>query len=487
MEQKSRTLTDQELDLAISQNREQIHTALKANFGLKPGVVHNYSLKKAIRAVIEEHHTSLKKAIDSICKIPIEDTVAQTIIPHITIYETYFFRHPEHFAWMREIFLPALEQKRHAEQNHVVRCWSAGCSTGEEAYSIAITLYEYFKNKQGWALKVLATDINPESLDIAQQGYYGPWSFREMDRETIEKYFHVPNDRRISIPGLPQTKLYHIDSHIQQMVTFAQLNLLTPQWNIPELSDSTFDLIFCRNVFIYFDQDTAQTLALRFAKHLKPDGAFIAGPSEPWFLNGLPFIPKQITNGTIFIKKEHRDFSEQTKNQLPPHIAVSRPTPPMQSFEHRHSKKTLPNPAPKPATSSSLESKEIIRARLLADSGEASHAIEIISDLIQKEKTNPELYYLRGLAYFHAKDFASAESDLKKSLFLEPDNVVAYITLAAISEKKNNIKEMQKYYSNALHFLSKIEENAIVPGSNGIPAKAMREMIQSLMDTYGNR
>lgn len=489
MEQKSWTLADQEWDSAISRNMEQINHALEANFGLKPGVVHSHSLKKAIRSVIEKYNTSLQEAIDSICKIPIENDVARTIIPHITIYETYFFRHPEHFAWMREIFLPALERKRQKEQNRFVRCWSAGCSTGEEPYSIAITLYEYFRNKEGWDLEVFATDINPESLDIAQQGYYGPWSFREMAHETIEKYFHISNGRSLSVPGLPQTKLYHIDSHIQQMVTFAELNLHAPQWDIPELSDHTFDLIFCRNVFIYLDQDAAKALALHFAKYLEPDGALIVGPSEPWFLNGSPFVPQQITNGTIFIKKEHPVHSKHNKNQLSVKIAESCSALPIQSSEQRHSKQILSSPAPKPSTVSSQESKEkeIAKARLLADSGEASHAIGIISNLIQKERTDPELYYLRGLAYFHTEDFASAESDLKKSLFLEPDNVVAYIALAAIAEKQNNKKEMQKYYSNALHFLSKIEEKAIVPGSNGIPAKAMRDMIQSLMDKYGNR
>ncbi|HBE45912.1 MAG TPA: hypothetical protein DDW14_00700, partial [Spirochaetaceae bacterium] len=100
------------------------------------------------------------------------------------------------------------------------------------------------------------------------------------------------------------------------MVTFAELNLSAPQWDVSELSARTFDLIVCRNVLIYLHQDAAKALISRFAEYLEPNGALIVGPSEPWFLNDSPFVAQQIRNGTIFIKKENSAQSEQHTKQL---------------------------------------------------------------------------------------------------------------------------------------------------------------------------
>lgn len=475
------------LKTLLEQNRNQIQRSLEANFGLKPGAVHYYSLKKAVHALQEAEKKPLPEIIRLLCEIPMREDVVRIIVPHITVYETYFFRHPEHFAWLRDSFLPGLEIRKRAGGKLSITCWSAGCSTGEEAYSLAMTLFDYFKGQEGWELKVVATDINHESLDIARHGCYGEWSFRDLPREIKERFFYECNDALELVPGLPRLKRYRIDTRIQQMVTFAELNLSAPQWDVSELSARTFDLIVCRNVLIYLHQDAAKALISRFAEYLEPNGALIVGPSEPWFLNDSPFVAQQIRNGTVFIKNEQTERSEPHARQLSMLRTEKRIVPPAAPAE------SLSPPQPTLKTTftvtmheAPLRAKEereevIANARHLADSGEAARAIELLSELIQKETTDPELYYLRGLAYIHTRDLSSAESDLKKSLFLEPDNVVAYIALASIAKERGNESEMKKHYSNALHFLSKIKETAVVPGSNGIPAKAMRDMISSLM------
>lgn len=491
MNKEQRTLhaafDEHALKTLLEQNRNQIQRSLEANFGLKPGAVHYYSLKKAVHALQEAEKKPLPEIIRLLCEIPMREDVVRIIVPHITVYETYFFRHPEHFAWLRDSFLPGLEIRKRAGGKLSITCWSAGCSTGEEAYSLAMTLFDYFKGQEGWELKVVATDINHESLDIARHGCYGEWSFRDLPREIKERFFYECNDAYELVPGLPRLKRYRIDTRIQQMVTFAELNLSAPQWDVSELSARTFDLIVCRNVLIYLHQDAAKALISRFAEYLEPNGALIVGPSEPWFLNDSPFVAQQIRNGTVFIKNEQTERSEPHARQLSMLRTEKRIVPPAAPAE------SLSPPQPTLKTTftvtmheAPLRAKEereevIANARHLADSGEAARAIELLSELIQKETTDPELYYLRGLAYIHTRDLSSAESDLKKSLFLEPDNVVAYIALASIAKERGNESEMKKHYSNALHFLSKIEETAVVPGSNGIPAKAMRDMISSLM------
>ena len=513
MEHKSRTLADQEWNLAISRNMERINYALEANFGLKPGVVHNYSLKKAIQAVIEKYNTSLQKAIELICRIPLENDVVQAIILHITVYETYFFRHPEHFAWMREFFLSSLEKRKREEGSQFVRCWSAGCSTGEEPYSIAITLYEYFRNKEGWDLQIEATDINPESLEFARRGCYWEWSFRGVPQEIRTQYFSDCSQEHEHIPGMPRLKRYQLDEKIRVMVHFSELNLSKSQWESPALSRGRFDLIFCRNVLIYFPQHISQALVGRLSQYLDPEGAFIVGPSESWLLNNSAFAALPINNGTVFMlskagkapePKSAQDVAAMLLLLHKPHKLHKAPGARMQKILSTlpgitsAPGKAMPANADQPANFISnripakLLNKEPVaqqpsreeiaaEARALADSGKYEEAITRLTDLISKDSTVAELYYLRALANLNRRKFGEAAEDLKKELFLEPDNVLAYIALASIAKENGNNSEMKKQYSNALHFLSKMKETDIVPDSGEMPAGVMRDIVASLM------
>jgi chemotaxis protein methyltransferase CheR len=462
------------LKALLEQKHSALQGALEANFGLKPGAVHYYSLKKAIHALMEAEKKPLEEAVRLLCEIPMRPEVARTVVSHITVYETYFFRHPEHFAWLRGTFFPELEARKRASEDLSVRCWSAGCSTGEEAYSLAMTLFDCFSAQHGWNIKVVATDINHASLEIAHQGWYGEWSFRDVSPALKARFFEPGSQSAELVPGLPRFTRYRIDARIRQMVTFAELNL-HGQWDMSTLSDRPFDLILCRNVLIYLQRDAAKAIVARFAEQMCPGGALIVGPSEPWFLDGSPFTPQPIPNGTVFIKREKLQTDvhpgEKLREPVLPQVQTCAVPPPSAPKNNSVSAPLLSPP----------REEAIAIARDLADSGEAARAIELCTALLKEETTNPELYYLRGIAHLHARDLSSAESDLRTSLFLEPDNIVAYVALASIAKARGDVREMKKHYSNALHFLSKIKASDIVPGSEGMPAKAMRDMIVSLM------
>jgi len=466
------------LKALLEQNNDELHRAFEANFGLKRGAVHYYALKRAVHALFEAEKKPLEEIVRSLCEIPLRPDVMRAIVPQITVYETYFFRHPEHFAWLRDTFLPELEQRKRTEGKRSVTCWSAGCSTGEEAYSLAMTLFEYFEAQPGWDIKVLATDINHASLEIARHGCYGDWSFRDTPPAVKARFFEPCTHSAEPVPGLPRLTRYRIDGRIRRMVAFAELNLHAPQWDMSTLSDRPFDLILCRNVLIYLQKDAAKALVARFAEQMEPKGVLIVGPSEPWLLDNALFIPKQIPNGTVFVKKE----PPQSPAQVEAAVQLPKPPPQIQtSITLAPSASEHPLPQHPSPHAVNPRAEAIANARHLADSGDAARAIELCSKLLEEETTDPELYYLRGIAHLHARNLPSAESDLKKSLFLEPDNIVAYIALASIAKARGDEREMKKHYSNALHFLSKIKESEIVPGSEGIPAKAMRDMIASLM------
>ncbi|MGL4208993.1 MAG: CheR family methyltransferase [Candidatus Adiutrix sp.] len=182
---------------------------------------------------------------------------------------TSFFREPQHFQFMTKEMLPALEQKRRSQNSRRLRIWSAACSSGEEPYTIAMVILNnnpYFG--QGGDFKILATDISTKVLDIAQQGFYGPERIKGIPLPFLGKYF----TKREASNG---DKIYSVSEDMRNVVVFRRINLMEP---LP--FKGPLDLIFCRNVMIYFDKPTIASLVEKYYNILAPGGYLFIGHSE---------------------------------------------------------------------------------------------------------------------------------------------------------------------------------------------------------------
>ncbi|HEY9725530.1 MAG TPA: protein-glutamate O-methyltransferase CheR [Chroococcales cyanobacterium] len=210
----------------------------------------------------------------------------------ITNIESYFFRDKDQFALLRDRILPELIQRK--QNNKTIRICSAGCSSGEEPYSLAILLKELLPEVEQWHLTVLGIDINQEALQKAEKGVYRPWSFRRVDREIVQRYFRLKNDE------------YHLDSSISQMVTFKTLNLVNGVFPIPNSELSEFDLIVCRNVFIYFDSPAIERVLNKFYSALQPLGYLITGHAELYGQNLSQFQTKVFPESVVYQRLEER-------------------------------------------------------------------------------------------------------------------------------------------------------------------------------------
>ncbi|WDE14533.1 protein-glutamate O-methyltransferase CheR [Thalassomonas haliotis] len=184
----------------------------------------------------------------------------------ITTNLTSFFREQHHFDYLLEHELPALI--RNGGQEKHLRIWSSACSTGEEPYSIAITLMQAMQGLLGqWNVKILATDIDSNVLSKAKQGIYGQDQLEELSKAVKEQYFRQGKNENAG--------RVRVAEDLAELITFKQLNLLH-QWPMK----GAFDVIFCRNVIIYFDKHTQQELFARYYEYLKPGGLLILGHSE---------------------------------------------------------------------------------------------------------------------------------------------------------------------------------------------------------------
>ena len=190
-----------------------------------------------------------------------------SLVDSLSTNLTSFFREKSHFQYLIEHFLPKLLNKKSNLSKHKIRIWSAGCSSGEEPYSLAITLIENIPDYQKWDVKILASDVSTQILDRAKQGTYDQARVKPLTQEQ-KRRFLIPN----RIEG---ENVYQVSRELQSIITFRYLNLMK-EWPF----NGPFDIIFCRNVMIYFDKPTQARLVERFGRCLTKEGVLCVGHSE---------------------------------------------------------------------------------------------------------------------------------------------------------------------------------------------------------------
>ncbi len=223
----------------------------------------------------------------------------------LTTNESYFMRDKGQFSLLEKVILPELiaHKKSIYEKLGIkptLRIWSAGCSTGEEPYSLVILLKQLISDWDKWNILVLGTDINQSALEKAQRGIYSPWSFRLVDPELQRQYF----DRR-------KTE-WQIDPKLRQLVRFSSVNLVTD--NFPNIYTDihNIDLILCRNVFVYFENKYILQVLKKFAKTLRSGGYLMTGHAEVHSHVMNEFQPKVFPESVVYQTKNVLD-EEQAK------------------------------------------------------------------------------------------------------------------------------------------------------------------------------
>lgn len=186
-------------------------------------------------------------------------------IDAVTTNETFFFRHPDQFEWFQSSFITELTlNARRGLRQKSLRVLSAACSTGEEAYSLAICIAENSLRLRDWDVQVVGTDISAEAIRKAESGLYNERSLKEVDDRRRRRYF----------VRQPEGGTWKVQEKIRQCVSFRQHNLMD------RLAVQPFDCIFLRNVLIYFDRPSRRTVVNNLWNLLAPNGYLVAGPAE---------------------------------------------------------------------------------------------------------------------------------------------------------------------------------------------------------------
>ena len=190
------------------------------------------------------------------------------LIDSISTNKTDFFREKKHFDFLNTSLLPSLISSKTKARNNKLRIWCAASSSGEEPYTLAMTVFNHLKPNNGWDVKILATDISTKILKKAINGIYREEILKDIPPATISANF--------SRVLYENTNCYKVKDHLRSIITFRRFNLMTPKFPFK----NPFDFIFCRNVMIYFDSETQNRLVSKFYDCLPEDGHLFIGHSE---------------------------------------------------------------------------------------------------------------------------------------------------------------------------------------------------------------
>jgi chemotaxis protein methyltransferase CheR len=210
------------------------------------------------------------------------------LINVITTNKTDFFREPSHFSYLTQTALPTLQKLHTFTGRNSFKIWSAGCSTGEEPYTLAMVLAEVQASQPRFSFDILATDISTRVLDIARRAVYPMGVIAPVTQQFRKKYLLKGTNKKN-----PQVRIV---PELRKRVRFGRLNFMAEDFGLPE----QVDVIFCRNVIIYFDKQTQEKLMVKFCRYLRPEGFLFLGHSESLHGYDTPLV--QVAP-TIYRKK----------------------------------------------------------------------------------------------------------------------------------------------------------------------------------------
>lgn len=418
---------------------------------------------------------------------PLTQPRIEALASHLTVGETYFFRERESLDILERQLVPELLRARSPSQRHL-RIWSAGCCTGEEPYSIAMLLNRLLPDAHR-NLTILATDINPRALRKAAEGVYGAWSFRDTPNGLREQYFGRRQDGR-----------FEIVPRIRRMVSFSYLNLADDAYPALVTGTTAMDVIFCRNVLMYFTRDGARRVVDKLYRSLVGGGWLITSPAETSNLKGSDFTPVEFPGAFLYRKpSETRHWAAAVGHERPwpvpegaepdtPAPSAPEPPAPVATALPAFALETLPEvggPLDKqPAVSASSGREERgtpqRNARVCADEGRLAEAIAWCEQAIAADKLNPAHHYLLAAICQERGERDAAERALGRALFLEPEFALAHFALGNLCMGAGRQREARRHFANALTVLNAYPSDALLPESEGLTASRLAEIIAAL-------
>ncbi len=438
-----------------------------------------------------------------------EEPFLDRLTAELTVGETFFFRNEHHFRALAEDVIPLILHEN--DTNKEIRVWTAGCSTGEEPYSVAILLDDLVADKEQWHVSILATDLNPEFLEQARLGRYRQWSFRGTDIHQDRTYFVRQGDE------------YHLVPKIREHVRFNYLNLVKDVFPSPLNGTLGLDLILFRNVAIYLKPAIVDAIVERFHRALRPGGWLLLGETELNVAATRQFEVERFDQAVFYRKRQEVRAGELpppkvTTPMLPalpsPVFPAKRqiptaPTPPQSGPELKLPEEARAEDAKLRATLSAPEHidhrltrqelteteqdidavpgrKERAAARLqhalhLVSCADIHRARGVLEKCVKDEPLLIEAHLLKASLAEETGDFDEAERDYRRALYVDRRCAIAHFHLALVQQERGDARSASRSMRTVLDLTRNSDPHGLVEHSDGVCYGRLREMAEMIL------
>ncbi|NQT61036.1 MAG: hypothetical protein HQ557_18870 [Bacteroidetes bacterium] len=436
---------------------------------------------------------------------------------YLTIGETYFFRDSKIWEFLEKHVLVEMIHNKKGRDKHI-RIWSAGCSTGEEPFSIAVLLARLLPDLKDWDLYIMATDSNTRALEKASTGVYTDWSFRDPPPWLQCTFFNKAGE-----------KSYQILPEIKNMVCFSDLNLITDSYPSTSLPTQEMDIIMCKNVLMYYPKKKAHKIIQQLYRCLTEDGWLIVSAVETQLLSSFPFRRIDVNGMSFFQKVDNKinvpisnnlkESPQDKVNSLPDSetnksselfaplingIAIDGEQ--VMSGKQMHSAyekakdmyqkgkiseaeelllQSLAN-AHRSNTDSCGEEYTLL-AELYANQGRLEEALQWSKKAIVKDNINPEVHYLDALINLESGERKEAVKALRRVIYLDPNFAMAHFTLGNLLKSEDRKEDSMRHFRNALRIVSIQPKEKELDKVDGMTAGRLVEVISIIMAEEGVR
>ena len=442
----------------------------------------------------------------------------RALAEQLTIAETYFFRYWDHFRAFVEVVLPERTRARDGRRLNVL---SAGCASGEEAYSLAILIREHLPELQSWNVKLQGIDINPAMIERARRARYSTWSLRETSPELRERHFR------------PEGREFQLHESVRELATFHERNLLDDDplfWHT-----GAFDVVFCRNVLMYFSPETMRTVVARIRASLSPGGFLFLGHAETLRGTSQDFHLRH-THETFYYQRREAgdaagpDWRSATVGATQVRGERLGATPDQDaswvSAIHRSSDRIAelargsppatpghasqpPAPAPLdlrpavellqkerfaeamdlmhalPVSSEDDPDAQLLRAVLLANSSKLREAEQVCARILAADELNAGAHYLMALCREHAGDRGGALDHDQTATYLDAGFAMPHLHLGLLARRAGELEQARAELGRALELLAREDASRILLFGGGFSREALVALCRSELQASG--
>lgn len=431
---------------------------LRARTGMTLSASRSADLERAVRRAAAESGVADADALYELLLTGPSSGPLDALVSGLNVSETHFFRSAGQIEALKQRILPELIARRRPARR--LRLWSAGCSTGEEPYTLAILLARLLPDLAEWDVLILATDINGRSLERARRGVYGAWSLRGTSALALAPYL------------TPRGPRFEVAPSIRAMVTFAALNLAEDVY--PSVANDTteLDLVLCRNVLLYFDEEGARAVVRRLRDALTEGGSLLVSPTEVG-LGVFDGLTQDVPGTATYRKAEPQQapIGGRQREQA----GVRRAAQPLPAAPARSRRPSARLRAASPADPATAHAEALALWR----AGHAQTALQQLEAMTESHPLAAPLHYLHGLILLDAERAEEALAAFRRCTYADPACALGHLSQAGLFARAGLRGRALAALENAARLVDELDSDTVLSLGGDVRVGDILELIAS--------